>query len=90
VDERLKGWAAQFIEEGGGPGIQDIAIVNWVQSSGVITPYVDRDGEEVRLSEFEEWFEGWRFGSFVKEGVSFERVPDPVEQFFARMPKLDS
>jgi hypothetical protein len=63
--------------------------VNWMQASGVITPYVNRDGEDVRLSEFELWFEGWEFSSFIKEDLTLEDTPDAVDEFFASTPQLD-
>jgi hypothetical protein len=84
VDKRLVGWSARFREVEEGPGIQNIVVINWTQGSGVITPWVEREGSELRLSEFEQWFDGWEFEAFVKEDMSYSTTPDPVLAFFER------
>lgn len=56
----------------------------------MITAYIHKDGVEVRLIEFEDMFEGWGFSAFVKGDAGSEDIPEPVKEYFANTPKLES
>lgn len=89
MDERLEGWFAQFKEDDGGPRTENIPISEWRQANVDITAYVNKDGVDVRLGEFEAMFDGWKFSAFVKDDVVSEGIPDPVNEYFANTPKLE-
>ncbi len=89
MDNRLEGWFAQFKEDDDGPRTEDIPISEWKQINDLITAYVNKDGVDVRLSEFEEMFDGWKFSAFVRDDVVSEDIPEPVKEYFANTPRLE-